>query len=228
MITVNDYLYSGDTVLKILQRYYSDLKEDARQTKNGVDLIHCNFLLQQMELLEHNDFLTSQSQRIREFYKYMTGEYPYLAFTFKGRIKSLIRSEQKFNGNVVEHAYDYYQKHGTCPSVALLKSQMGYVRDLIAYRIVISMPACHLRQGEDREETELKYLYEIANILPGFLEEEGFSAETSGMDGTLVSDRIEESVRPYYRDYVEHPSTFGYRSLHIMFYDNQSRSYFEV
>ena len=228
MITVNDYLYSGDTVLKILQRYYSDLKEDARQTKNGVDLIHCNFLLQQMELLEHNDFLTSQSQRIREFYKYMTGEYPYLAFTFKGRIKSLIRSEQKFNGNVVEHAYDYYQKHGTCPSVALLKSQMGYVRDLIAYRIVISMPACHLRQGEDREETELKYLYEIANILPGFLEEEGFSAETSGMDGTLVSDRIEESVRPYYRDYVEHPSTFGYRSLHITFYDNQSRSYFEV
>ncbi|MBR6152536.1 MAG: guanosine polyphosphate pyrophosphohydrolase [Lachnospiraceae bacterium] len=228
MITVNDYLYSGDTVLKILQRYYSDLKEDARQTKNGVDLIHCNFLLQQMELLEHNDFLTSQSQRIREFYKYMTGEYPYLAFTFKGRIKSLIRSEQKFNGNVVEHAYDYYQKHGTCPSVALLKSQMGYVRDLIAYRIVISMPACHLRQGEDREEMELKYLYEIANILPGFLEEEGFSAETSGMDGTLVSDRIEESVRPYYRDYVEHPSTFGYRSLHITFYDNQSRSYFEV
>lgn len=228
MITVNDYLYSGDTVLKILQRYYTDLIEDARQTKNGVDLLHCNFLLQQMELLEHNDFLTSQSQRIRKFYKYMTVEYPYLAFTFKGRIKSLIRSEQKFNGNVVEHAYDYYQKHGSCPSVTLLKTQMGYVRDLIAYRIVISMPACHLSPGEDREETELKYLYEIANILPGFLEEEGFSAETSGMDDGLVSDRIEESVRPYYRDYVEHPSAFGYRSLHITFYDNQSRSYFEV
>lgn len=35
MITVNDYLYSGDTVLKILQRYYTDLKEDAGQTKKG-------------------------------------------------------------------------------------------------------------------------------------------------------------------------------------------------
>lgn len=228
MITLNDYLYSGDTVLKILQRYYADLKEDARQTKNGVDLIHCNFLLQQMELLEHNDFLTSQSQRIREFYKYMTGEYPYLAFTFKGRIKSLIRSEQKFNGNIVEHVYDYYREHGSCPSVAQLKQEMGYVRDLIAYRFVISMPKCHLRENEDREETELKYLYEIANALPGFLEEEGFNAEPAGMEGSLSSDRIEESVRPYYRDYVEHPSPFGYRSLHATFYDSQSRSYFEV
>ncbi len=228
MIALNDYLYTGDTVLKILQRYYADLKEDARQTKSGVDLIHCNFLLQQMELLEHNDFLTSQSQRIREFYKYMTGEYPYLAFTFKGRIKSLIRSEQKFNGNIVERAYDYYRKNGTCPSVAQLKREMGYVRDLIAYRFVISMPKCHLRENEDREETELKYLYEIANKLPGFLEEEGFNAEPAGCDGSLVSDRIDESVRPYYRDYVQHPSTFGYRSLHVTFYDSQSRSYFEV
>ncbi|MDY3829087.1 MAG: hypothetical protein SOZ71_10025 [Clostridium sp.] len=42
MIKLNDYLYSGDTVLKILQRYSDDLKESA-----------------------------SQSQRIREFYKYM-------------------------------------------------------------------------------------------------------------------------------------------------------------
>ena len=54
------------------------------------------FLIQIQELLEHNDFLTAQSQRIREFYKYMAGEYPFLAFTFKGRIKSLIRAEEKF------------------------------------------------------------------------------------------------------------------------------------
>ena len=71
MITLNDYLYSGDTVLKILQRYHNDLKEDAKKTQNGMDMIHCNFLLQLMELLEHNDFLTSQSQRIKEFYMYM-------------------------------------------------------------------------------------------------------------------------------------------------------------
>ena len=98
MITLNDYLYSGDTVLKILQKYITDLRVDARRTHNEIDLIHSNFLLQIKELLEHNDFLTAQSQQIREFYKYMAKEYPFLAFTFKGRIKSLIRAEEKFNG----------------------------------------------------------------------------------------------------------------------------------
>lgn len=228
MISLNDYLYSGDTVLKILQRYYADLKEDARQTHNGMDMLHCNFLLQQMELLEHNDFLTSQSQRIREFYKYMTGEYPFLAFTFKGRIKSLIRSEQKFNGKIVELVSEYYKENGECPSIALLKQQMGYVRDLIAYRFVISMPKCHLREHEDREETELKFLYDIANQLPAFLEEKGFSAEVSEITGGVHSSRLDEGVKPYFRDFIENPGAFGYRSLHITFYDNQSRSYFEV
>ena len=147
MITLNDYLYSGDTVLKILQRYHNDLKEDAKKTQNGMDMIHCNFLLQLMELLEHNDFLTSQSQRLREFYKYMSSEYPFLAFTFKGRIKSLIRAEQKFNGNIVEHVYDYYEKNTSFPSITELKQQIGPIRDLIAYRIVISMPVCHLKDG---------------------------------------------------------------------------------
>ena len=70
MITLNDYLYLGNTVLKILHQYYEDLRNSAKETHNMVDLAHCNFLIQITEILEHNDFLTSQSQRIREFYKY--------------------------------------------------------------------------------------------------------------------------------------------------------------
>ena len=112
MITLNDYLYSGDTVLKILQKYTEDLRKEAKKNHNEVDLVHSNFLLQITELLEHNDFLTAQSQKIREFYKYMAHEYPFLAFTFKGRIKSLIRAEEKFNGYVVEYIYDYYRENG--------------------------------------------------------------------------------------------------------------------
>ena len=89
MISLNDYLYNGDTIVKILHSYSRDLKEEAIKTNNGVDLAHSNCLLQMIELLEHNDFLTRQSQKIREFYKYMADKYPFLAFTFKGRIKSL-------------------------------------------------------------------------------------------------------------------------------------------
>ena len=130
MVTLNDYLYSGDTVLKILQKYTEDLRREAKENYNEIDLVHSNFLLQITELLEHNDFLTAQSQKIREFYKYMAHEYPFLAFTFKGRIKSLIRAEEKFNGYIVEYIYNYYRENGTYPPVSELKNKLSCFRDL--------------------------------------------------------------------------------------------------
>lgn len=228
MIKLNDYLYSGDTVIKILYKYMEDLLESARRTHNPVDLMHCNFLIQIANLLEHNDFLTSQSQRLREFYKFMATEYPYLAFTFKGRIKSLIRAEAKFNGYVVEYISDYYHEHGMYPPVPELKNKLSCFRDLIAYRIVISMPKCHLDEETDVETEEIKYLYEIANYLPEFLEERGFTAIVSGSQVERKSAFLKESVQPYYKDYIANVNSSGYQSLHITFYDNSARCYIEV
>ena len=179
MISLNDYLYNGDTVVKILHMYSRELKKYAIEHNNGVDLAHSNCLLQMINLLEHNDFLTEQSQKIREFYKFMAERYPFLAFTFKGRIKSLIRLEEKINGNIVEYIYDYRTEKGTYPSEADIKNRIARIKDLIAYRIVISLPDCHLKPGEDRRVKELEYLYEIANELPFFLEERGFDPEPS-------------------------------------------------
>lgn len=174
MITLNDYLYSGDTLLRILKRYIRNLRAEAKEKHNEIDLVHCNFLIQIQELLEHNDFLTAQSQKIREFYKYMAGEYPFLAFTFKGRIKSLIRAEEKFNGYVVEYIYDYYKDHGKYPSVSQIKERLSCFRDFIAYRIVIAIPRCHLKNGENAQDEELHYLYEIAErCFLDFWEERG-------------------------------------------------------
>lgn len=228
MVTLNDYLYSGDTVLRILKKYMEDLRISAVQEHNEVDLVHCNFLLQIMELLEHNDFLTVQSQEIREFYKYMAQEYSYLSFTFKGRIKSLIRAEGKFNGYIVEYIYDYYAKNGTYPSVSELKERLNCFRDLIAYRIVISMPRCHLEKAEDREKEEIRHLYQIANVLPEFLEERGFTAEPTRGIKKSNSPLLDDAVRPYYRDYIDGESTNAYRSLHITFFDNSARCYMEM
>ena len=166
MVTLNDYLYSGDTMFKILKNYSRDLKAEAKQTNNEIDLIHANFLIQIRELLEHNDFLTTQSQKIREFYIHMAKEYPLLAFNFKGRIKSLIRSEAKFNGYIVEYIYDCYTEHKAFPSISDLKQRLSCFRDLIAYRIVISLPKCYLKPGESQQEADIRYLYQIANELP--------------------------------------------------------------
>ena len=228
MVTLNDYLYSGDTVLKIIQKYSNDLKEASVRTGNIMDMHHSNFLKRLEELLIHNDFLTSQSQRIRELYKYMTREYPYLAFTFKGRIKSLIRAEGKFNAYIVLMIHDYYKKHGTFPEMTEIRSKIDHFRDLIAYRIVISMPRCHVKSIEEQKRKELECLYEIANMLPDFLELRGFSAEVSVLDDGGLSDKLNEAVKPYFRDYITNPAAYGYQSLHITLYDNESRSYVEV
>ena len=228
MVTLNDYLYSGDTIFKIIQNYMTDLRKEAKRTHNEIDLVHSNCLLQVQEMLEHNDFLTSQSQKIREFYKYMAKEFPFLAFTFRGRIKSLIRTEEKFNGYIVEYIYNYYEEHGTYPAVADLKEKLSCFRDIIAYRIVIALPKCHLKPGQNLEEEEMKYLYQIANALPGFLEERGFTAEPSKGVRESKSDLLDGEVKPYYRDFISNPTMYGYQSLHITFYDNTSRSYMEV
>ena len=228
MVTLNDYLYSGDTIFNIIQNYMTDLRKEAKRTHNEIDLVHSNCLLQVQEMLEHNDFLTSQSQKIREFYKYMAKEFPFLAFTFRGRIKSLIRTEEKFNGYIVDYIYNYYEEHGTYPAVADLKEKLSCFRDIIAYRIVIALPKCHLKPGQNLEEEEMKYLYQIANALPGFLEERGFTAEPAKGVRESKSGLLDGEVKPYYRDFISNPTMYGYQSLHITFYDNTSRSYMEV
>ena len=81
---------------------------------------------------------------------------------------------------------------------------------------------------EERQIAELECLYEIANVLPGFLEERGFTAEPANGVMESHSPLMDDNVRPYYRDYISDSQPDEYQSLHITFYDNCSRSYIEV
>lgn len=228
MVKLNDYLYDGETIFRILQKYIDDLEESALAEHNQIDLVHCSFLETIYELLEHNEFLTSQSQRIREFYKYMVGQYPYLAFTFKGRIKSIIRAEEKFNRYIVDFIYEYYQKYHHFPASQEIKEKLSCFRDILAYRIVISLPKCHLKEGQTIEEEEIKLLYEIANKLPTFLEGQGFAVVKANLEGRECSEMLDKKLWDTYRDYVHKPTKVGYKSLHLTLFDNQARCHVEV
>ena len=74
----------------------------------------------------------------------------------------------------------------------------------------------------------MKYLYQIANKLPGFLEERGFTPEPAYGVKESTSPLMDDAVRPYYRDYISNRGALGYQSLHITLYDNSSRSYMEM
>ncbi len=228
MVKLEDYLYNGDTIFKILQRYTDDLEASALKNNNQIDLMHANFLASISELLEHNAFLTSQSNRIKEFYMYMAEKYPYLAFTLKGRIKSIIRSEEKFNGYIVDYIYNYYNEFGRYPEVPELKDRLKAFRDLIAYRIVISLPKCHVAEDEDKRTSEIDLLYEIAGALPQFLEKRDFSLVSIRNDSNKTSEKLDADIAGYFRDYIVSPGEFGYQSLHITVYDNLARCYIEL
>lgn len=158
----------------------------------------------------------------------MVQQYPYLAFTFKGRIKSIIRAEEKFNRYIVDYIYEYYKEYNHFPAVQEIKEQLSCFRDLIAYRIVISLPKCHLKEGQKLEEEELKLLYEIANQLPEFLQGQNFTVIKANTSGRPCSEQLEEKLWTVYRDYVHKPTSVGYQSLHLTLYDNETRCYIEV
>lgn len=228
MITLNDYLYNGDTIIKIMHNFEHDLRLDAQSRSDRVDLAHADYIAGIIQFLEHNDFLTSQSQRIRDFYKLMAEKYPFLAFTFKGRIKSLIRSEEKFDRYVMNAIEDGYHKDKKIPSDDYIISRASDVRDIIAYRIVISLPVCHVPVGSDMNAMETEFLYEIADMLPDFLRERGFEPEIVPFALKHPSEKIKEELRPYYKDYVTYPTKLGYKSIHISFLDKPSKTRIEV
>ncbi len=238
MITLNDYLYDGDTVLKILHNYESDLRkaaDSAASSCSRMDAVHADYLRGVIDILEHNEFLTSQSQRIRNFYKYMTEVYPEMAFTFKGRIKSLIRSEEKFNRNLIEltekrydPSLDYSLPENLKELEEYLADQLMDVRDLIAYRIVVSLPACHLPRGANKRDLEISALYDVAKKMPGFLSKQHFTPEESSFAASHPSERIDPRAAQYYKDFIAWPTATGYQSLHIGFYDEYAGCRFEI
>ncbi len=228
MITLNDYLYNGDTVPKLLHKFYVDMRNVAMESDSLIDKAHCKLIMQQIDILEHNDFLSSQSQRLREFYKEMAKRYPSLSFTFKGRIKSVIRTESKFNGYIVNHVSSYYKKNNSFPAEEELEQRVTSFRDIIAYRIIISMPRSHVDSVRDKEEMEMRLLYEIANTFPAFISNHGFTVLESELEGSEPSKLLNEDVRKYYKDYVQNPSQYGYKSLHVSLYDNLTKCCIEV
>ena len=163
---LNDYLYNGDTILKIVRNYLSDLNSKA---ETAIDRTHSNFLIMYNEYLANNEFIDYQSSVLANFCSQIIERHPELSFTLRGRIKSLIRLEEKYNRYICTYVEEYYKQNNDFPSDNQIKAYLNRFRDIIAYRYVINIPKCHLKNSDNKEAEELSILYEIANSLPDYL-----------------------------------------------------------
>ena len=222
MLDITQYFEKGYVAPDIIKFFEKDLRE---QSQNVIDIAHSNLLLRYSTYLASNDFLDSVSDDMTKFRNQIVDKYSDITLTICGRIKSIVRLEEKFNGYIIEFCSSYYHKYGSFPSEEDMSKYLQRFRDLIAYRIIISVPETCLK-GRDKDKVEIDYLYKIANSLPLFFTRRGYSIENApsvvGVSTTHKRSKLLQENRRYYKDYVVQPKENGYQSLHIALIDNHS------
>lgn len=212
IVDITQFFEQNKTAPEIIDNFGSSLID---YSNNEIDNEHSRLLLRYNMYLSSNDFLDEISHNMRDFMKTINDDD--LTLTMKGRIKSMVRLEEKFNGYIIEFCTQCFHKSKRFPTEEEMIDFLSRFKDIIAYRIILSIPKL---DGKNKEEQEIVALYNIANKLPGFFTKYGYTIEkaSSVLDGVHKRRRtslLTEENKKFFKDYIERPKTNGYRSLHV-------------
>lgn len=228
---LSNYLFTGTTVPHIVELYAKDLAVSESQ----IDIFHSSFLVNYMSLITNNEFLDRYVTIFRAMYLAIISKFPNVTIVFKGRIKSLRRVEEKINRYIIKYVNEYYILHDIFPNEDDVVKYLYRFRDLMAFRIIVSLPSCHLKKFNNvedlemfKQEREIDYLRQIVNFVYKFLTTNGLDAVIASqlVDVTSISTtkNINNKIAKYLKDYIQSPKPNGYRAIHICFSDRFFKS----
>ena len=220
--SLDRYLYNNWMIQDIISAYVEDLRVFGKREHNELELYHAQFLERYLGVVNDDLFMDSIQEDFEEkFTAEVSFRHPECCFALRGRLKSLVRLENKFNASVQEFIINYIKEKGERPSVKMIIKNLNRLYDVIAYRFILQC-----RDPESSSEEEIKHLTDIANSVPDYFSAESLKPNAIGgytllraqpLRGTTTDNPsvLAPRIRQYYRDYVSNPKKNGFSAFTI-------------
>lgn len=231
--SLDNYLTKGLSIFDVVSAYSSDLWEYGKKHHNEIDMYHASFLDRYLDIIMDDQFVEDiQIDLQKKFMDEIYRSKDEFSFAMRGRIKSLIRLENKFNDYVQSFINDNIIKNGKIPTQRDVVKHLERFRDIVAYRFILEA------KNHDEEMAKRK-LFDIANTIPRYFDSASFDLSAKGgytlirapkllQTNTDNKSALAPKVRAYYKDYVSNPKEFGFQALVIVMKHNKSGEQFEL
>jgi hypothetical protein len=232
MPSLEQYLSSGLSIWEVIRRYINALRKYGKATNNSLELYHAVALEKYLGIVTNCKFIQSIQLDLQQKFIDEVGTNKDFSFAVRGRIKSLIRFENKFNDYVQSFVLSYYDENQSFPSVTQIKAHLDRFRDPIAFRLI-------LQSRNHDEDMAVEKLISIANKIPEYFSDDSMDPNSKGGYKIIPAKQLiqtnsnnpsllDESVRKYYKDYVSNPKEFGFQAFVIVMKHNMSGHKFEL
>lgn len=206
-IQITPFLYNSSSLEELLSKYSKALRE----SNNLKNLLHANKLNEIKNILLDNNFLSMIRKHYDSLYTFTKKTYPNLKFYLAGRRKAVLGSEKKIN-------------------LYLLQDRsLNDFRDELAFRFILfdnNIELCY---------SLMKTVIDF-NIEKGFIpckatsvfQTEDFNMEYFSNIHIPNKSFLPLEYQQWVKDYIMHPKSTGYQSLHVAFEDPGSGRCFEI